>query len=124
MGQTKNPLDAERERRESDRFRAEIRAANLPSSEAPSREGRVTEPPFPKPIEAVLHMPSDTEDALAAKRLAAREWLVAYCARARFVLDKRDLRLVLRTKPDCQRMIDQIRPWVPAEDLEKILEGV
>lgn len=123
MGQKKNPMDAEADRRERERFRAEIRASNRPSSEAPARRGTGDEPPFPKPIEDVLRMPGDTEEALEAKRKAAREWLLAFCARARFVLKTRDLRVAARTKPDCQKLIGQIRHWLPAEDVDKILEG-
>lgn len=121
----KNPADAHRERVESEKFRAEIRAANHPSSEAPPRAASVEDaPPFPKLIESVLRMPGDTDEELAAKRAAAREWLVAFCTRARYLLQKRDLRLVVRIKPDCQKQIDLIRHLVPAEDVEKILEGV
>ncbi len=116
-------MDAARESAERERFRAEVRASNRPASEAPPREGTGDEPPFPKPIEDVLRMPGDTEEALETKRKAAREWLVAFCARARFVLKTRDLRVAARTKPDCRRLIDQIRHWLPAEDVDKILEG-
>ena len=79
-------------------------------------------PPFPKPtLEEVLCMSERTPEDLHAKRAAASAWLKQYCDRARFVLDVRDLRIAIRTRPECRKHIDQIRRFVSDEDIDRIL---
>lgn len=108
---------------EGERFREWFRQGNRPSPSAePTREENG--PPFPKPtLEDVLLMPADTPERVSAKRAAASAWLRQFCERARYVLATRDLRIAARVKPECGGKIDQVRRWISAEEVEKILEG-
>ncbi len=103
---------------ESERFRAEIRAANQPIAE---REH--TGPPFPHPsLEKILMMRQDSDSEKTAKHDAALLWLQQFCMRARFMLGvKGDLRPVALSKPECTAQIDRVRRLLTSAEIDAVL---
>ncbi len=83
-----------------------------------------TGPPFANPtIDEIRTWPQDTPERLEAKRVAARVWIVQFCARARFVLGATDLRIVSRQHEKCAKEIETSRALLTSEEIDAALAG-
>lgn len=84
-----------------------------------------TGPPFPTPsIDEIRAWPQDTPERLEAKRAAARDWIRAFCARARFVTGASNLRLVSgHQKASLDREVDKAGSLLSAAEIKAALEG-
>ncbi len=113
---------AAKDARESEQFRAEIRAAHRPELATSTIEHR-DEPPTPSPtLEAIMAMPH-ASDADKAKRLAAAErWLSQFVLRARFLSGKVDLRGEVRTNSKLTDTMELARRVLPDPLIQHALQ--
>ena len=82
------------------------------------------EPPYPKPmLEEVLVMPYETVAEIEDKKAAARLWFIQFCARARFILGRTDLRLAAKTDASCSQSIDKVRRYLTDAEIDAALAG-